>query len=142
MSMSLEEFAGRCRAALLADGGPGGREGVCQLVREALGDKDFLAAQLPDGAPSSTSQVPAPLNSNFAIRTFSTRPWPSTRRESASDVNRDVAQALRNVSPALQVGPWRDRPARSLPAPERWGWLWVRRSRCEVRVRERQLCTS
>lgn len=51
MSMSLEEFAGRCRAALLADQGPGGRQAVCQLVQEALKDQEFVAAQLPDGAP-------------------------------------------------------------------------------------------
>jgi predicted metal-dependent enzyme (double-stranded beta helix superfamily) len=54
MPMSLEEFARRCRAALLADGGPGGREAVCRLVQEALGDEEFVTAQLPDGAPERT----------------------------------------------------------------------------------------
>jgi len=50
MAQTLEQFAAACREALAADPGPAGRERVCTLVREALQDKEFVAANIrPDG---------------------------------------------------------------------------------------------
>lgn len=46
MSYTLEQFAADCRAALLADDGPDGREQVRQCVTKALNDKDFVAEYL------------------------------------------------------------------------------------------------
>ena len=51
MGMSLEEFAARCRDALKARPGPEGRRQVCELVRQALRDPGFVAAQIPEGTP-------------------------------------------------------------------------------------------
>ena len=49
MPYTLEEFAADIRAALRADGGPGGREAVRGLVQRALRDKDFIAQHVsPD----------------------------------------------------------------------------------------------
>lgn len=44
MPHTLEQFAAACREALQADPGPAGREKVCALLRDALQDKDFIAA--------------------------------------------------------------------------------------------------
>lgn len=50
MSMTLEQFAAACRAALKQNPGTAGREKVCTLVREALRDRDFVGANLdPEG---------------------------------------------------------------------------------------------
>lgn len=51
MAQSLEEFAGRCRAALQASPGEAGRRQVTDLVREALADPHFVASQIPEGTP-------------------------------------------------------------------------------------------
>ncbi|MCB4824942.1 cupin domain-containing protein [Roseicella aerolata] len=51
MSLSVEQFASRCREALLADPGPAGRAHVVALVREALKDPGFVAAAIPEGTP-------------------------------------------------------------------------------------------
>jgi hypothetical protein len=51
MSLSVEQFASRCREALLADPGPAGRAHVVELVREALKDPGFVAAAIPEGTP-------------------------------------------------------------------------------------------
>jgi predicted metal-dependent enzyme (double-stranded beta helix superfamily) len=51
MALTLDEFTARCRAELEADDGPGGREKVCALVREALLDPAFVAATIPEGTP-------------------------------------------------------------------------------------------
>lgn len=51
MPLSLEEFTGRCRLALQRAPGEAGRREVTSLVREALADPAFVAAQIPDGTP-------------------------------------------------------------------------------------------
>ena len=51
MSLSVEEFAQACRAALVAEPGPAGRVHVVELVQEALKDPGFVAAALPEGTP-------------------------------------------------------------------------------------------
>jgi hypothetical protein len=50
MSMTLEQFAVDCKRALIADPGPQGRQKVCELVQDALKDRDFVDAYIqPDG---------------------------------------------------------------------------------------------
>jgi hypothetical protein len=51
MAITLESFAARCHDILKADPGPAGREKVCDVVREALQDADFIARYLTDDAP-------------------------------------------------------------------------------------------
>jgi hypothetical protein len=51
MGMSLDQFATKCRDALKAQPGTEGRRQVCALVREALQDPEFVAAQIPEGTP-------------------------------------------------------------------------------------------
>ena len=51
MSLSVEEFAQQCRAALVAEPGPAGRVHVVELVQSALKDPAFVAAILPEGTP-------------------------------------------------------------------------------------------
>ena len=49
MSYSLEQFSSDCRAALMEDAGPGGRQKVCGFISKACADDDFVSAQLgPD----------------------------------------------------------------------------------------------
>jgi hypothetical protein len=49
MAYSLEAFAADCREALQSDAGPGGRGKVREYLQRALGDEEFLAANLgPD----------------------------------------------------------------------------------------------
>ncbi|MBW8269193.1 cupin domain-containing protein [Caldovatus aquaticus] len=51
MGIPLEQFAARCREALMAHPGPEGRQRVCALVKEALRDPAFVAAYIPEGTP-------------------------------------------------------------------------------------------
>jgi predicted metal-dependent enzyme (double-stranded beta helix superfamily) len=51
MPYTLDEFAAGCRAALEADPGPGGREKICNLVREILQDKEFISSHLRVDGP-------------------------------------------------------------------------------------------
>ena len=51
MAITLDEFTARCRDALKTHPGREGREQVCALVREALKDKQFVAAAIPPGTP-------------------------------------------------------------------------------------------
>src|SRR5262245_24356123 len=46
MSYSLEQFSADCRAALLKDPGPGGRELVRQYTARACSDPEFVAKYL------------------------------------------------------------------------------------------------
>lgn len=51
MSMTIEEFAAECRAALVRDPGTAGREKVRSLVKDALHDAAFISSYIPDGTP-------------------------------------------------------------------------------------------
>lgn len=51
MGYTLEQFATRCHEILSADPGPAGRQQVCALLRDALQDRSFVAAQLGDDVP-------------------------------------------------------------------------------------------
>lgn len=51
MSLTVEDFAAQCRAALKDNPGKPGREKVCALVQEALKDAGFVAAAIPEGTP-------------------------------------------------------------------------------------------
>ena len=46
MPHTLESFAQACSAAISADPGPGGRQKVCELVREVLKDPAFVATHI------------------------------------------------------------------------------------------------
>jgi hypothetical protein len=49
MVYTLDQFAADCRAALLKDAGPAGRERVRQFTEKACADRDFIARHLgPD----------------------------------------------------------------------------------------------
>ncbi|MGC2123678.1 MAG: hypothetical protein WA652_12565, partial [Xanthobacteraceae bacterium] len=52
MAYTLDQFAADCRAALLKDAGPAGRELVRQYTEKACADPDFVAAHL---GPNETS---------------------------------------------------------------------------------------
>lgn len=51
MAMTLDDFVARCRDALKTRPGREGREQVCALVRQALQDPGFVAANIPEGTP-------------------------------------------------------------------------------------------
>jgi len=51
MAITLEKFAADCQAALKAQPGTPGREKVRELVRQALSDPGFVAANVPEGTP-------------------------------------------------------------------------------------------
>ena len=51
MSHTLEEFSSACSKILNAEPGPGGRQKVCALLREALKDESFVAKTLTDDVP-------------------------------------------------------------------------------------------
>lgn len=51
MALTLEDFAAQCKSALTDNPGTAGREKVCALVREALKDPGFVAANIPEGTP-------------------------------------------------------------------------------------------
>ena len=51
MALTLAEFAASCHAALARDAGPAGRDQVATLLRAALHDPAFVAAQFGPGAP-------------------------------------------------------------------------------------------
>lgn len=51
MSHTLQTFAAACHDLLKADGGPKGRERVCDLVREVLRDDDFVAETITADLP-------------------------------------------------------------------------------------------
>ncbi len=51
MALTLESFAARCRQILSAHDDPGGREQVAALLRQALRDPGFVAAQFEGDPP-------------------------------------------------------------------------------------------
>ena len=51
MGLTLADFAARCRDILARDGGPAGRAEVAAVLREALRDPAFVAAQFAEDAP-------------------------------------------------------------------------------------------
>jgi hypothetical protein len=51
MSWTLEEFAAACQRALTAEPGPGGRQKVCEIVRDVLKDEAFVARHVGDDVP-------------------------------------------------------------------------------------------
>ena len=51
MPMTLDDFVQRARAALKGHPGAEGRQMVCDLVREALKDPAFVAANINDKTP-------------------------------------------------------------------------------------------
>jgi hypothetical protein len=51
MSQTLERLAAACRDALVANPGVEGRPKVCGLIQQALTDREFVAAHLPDDGP-------------------------------------------------------------------------------------------
>jgi predicted metal-dependent enzyme (double-stranded beta helix superfamily) len=51
MALTLAQFAAQCRQVLAADNSPGGRARVAALLREALKDQAFVAAQFGPDAP-------------------------------------------------------------------------------------------
>lgn len=51
MAMTIEEFSAKCRQALQEHPGAEGRKLVCDHVREALKDAEFVATYIPEGTP-------------------------------------------------------------------------------------------
>jgi hypothetical protein len=51
MSLTLDQFTAEARRRLRADPGTPGRESLCALVRDALADPEFVAANLPATGP-------------------------------------------------------------------------------------------
>jgi len=51
MAHTVEQFASDCSRILNADPGPAGRQKVCDLLREVLSDKEFVAKTLTDDVP-------------------------------------------------------------------------------------------
>ena len=49
MTHTFEQFAKQCSTILKADPGPAGRQKVCELLKEVLTDKAFIAKTIPDG---------------------------------------------------------------------------------------------
>jgi hypothetical protein len=43
MAHTIEQFAQQCSTILRADPGPAGRQKVCDLLKEVLKDKEFVA---------------------------------------------------------------------------------------------------
>lgn len=51
MALTLEKFAADCHAAIKNNPGTPGREKVCELVKQALKDPQFVATYIPEGTP-------------------------------------------------------------------------------------------
>ena len=51
MAYTLEQFSADCHRILAANPGPEGRKQVCERVKQACADPDFVAKHLPDNAP-------------------------------------------------------------------------------------------
>ena len=68
MAYTLETFAADCRAALGADSGRAGKEGVLACVRKALADRDFIAEHL-DGSDAERRIIYEDPDYGFCICT-------------------------------------------------------------------------
>ena len=51
MAITLEQFSADCSRILNAEPGPAGRQKVCDLLRSALKDEQFVASTLTDDVP-------------------------------------------------------------------------------------------
>src|SRR5262249_8666023 len=51
MAYTIEQFSVDCHRILAADPGPEGRKKVCEMVKKACADGDFVATHLSDNAP-------------------------------------------------------------------------------------------
>ncbi len=51
MGQTLEQFADACRKALQAQPGSAGRQQVCELVQNVLGDAEFVKTYITDDLP-------------------------------------------------------------------------------------------
>jgi hypothetical protein len=51
MAYTLEEMSAECHRIIAADAGPEGRKRVCEAVRKACADPDFVATHLPENGP-------------------------------------------------------------------------------------------
>ena len=51
MAYTLQSFAARCHDILAAENNPAGRAKVAALLKDALQDQDFVAAQFDDASP-------------------------------------------------------------------------------------------
>lgn len=51
MSVTIEQFSSECSKILNAEPGPAGRRKVCELLKKALSDGDFVAKTLTDETP-------------------------------------------------------------------------------------------
>ena len=51
MTITLEQFAADCHAAIKSNSGTPGREKVCSLVKQALADPEFVATHITENTP-------------------------------------------------------------------------------------------
>jgi hypothetical protein len=51
MSYTLEQFSADCHNALASDPGPAGRAKVCEYVKKACVDPEFVSKHLPENGP-------------------------------------------------------------------------------------------
>jgi len=51
MAYTLEQFSADCHRILAADPGPEGRKKVCELVKKACTDDEFVSRHLPENGP-------------------------------------------------------------------------------------------
>ena len=66
MAHTLDSFAKACSAAVSADPGPDGRQKLCALVRDVLGDPGFVAANIQADGPERKILFEDPVH-KFAI---------------------------------------------------------------------------
>jgi len=67
MPYTLDQFSSDCRAALLQDPGPGGRERVRQYTERACSDQDFVARHLGPDATDDRKILYEDPDLNFCI---------------------------------------------------------------------------
>ena len=93
MTYTLEQFSADCRAALLKDPGPAGRELVRQYTEKACSDPEFVAKHLgPDAATSARSSTRIPICTS-AFSPTSTRARRTARRTITGRAGRSTARS-------------------------------------------------